>query len=62
MRTFWGKRVYPPQPISLPQDTTPDGENLEDKDFENWHTAMQYIEMIQFVATGRRKSSAIALE
>jgi hypothetical protein len=33
-----------------------------EKEFEEWHTAMQYIEMIQYVATGRRRSSAMAVE
>jgi hypothetical protein len=28
-----------------------------EKEFEEWHTAMQYIEMIQIVSLGRRRSS-----
>ena len=47
VRPFWAKRVYPT------------GEETPEKEFEEWHTAMQYIELIQYVSTGRRRSSAI---
>ena len=44
VKPFWGKRIY-------------QGPDDEGKEFEEWHTAMQYIEMIQFVVQGRRRSS-----
>jgi TATA-binding related factor (TRF) of subunit 20 of Mediator complex len=46
VRPFWAKRVYPVQPA----------EESPEKDFEEWHTAMQYIELIQYVSLGRRRS------
>ena len=52
VRRFWGKQVY----------QSANGEDVQKIEFEEWHTAMQYIEMIQFVALGRRRSSAVALE
>jgi hypothetical protein len=50
VRPFWAKRVYPPP-------ASPEGETTE-KDFEEWHTAMQYVEMIQYLSAGRRRGSA----
>jgi hypothetical protein len=46
VRPFWAKRIYPIQP----------SEESSEKDFEEWHAAMQYIEMIQYVSLGRRRS------
>ena len=40
----YGKRIY-------------QGQDDEEKEFEEWHTAMQYIEMIQLISQGRRRSS-----
>jgi hypothetical protein len=66
VRPFWGKRIYPPPPAPIPANqangAVKQEEDAQDKEFEEWHTAMQYIEMIQYVATGRRRSSAVALE
>ena len=64
VRPFWGKRLYPPAPPpNIPQpDETAKQEDLTEKEFEEWHTAMQYVEMIQYVAVGRRRSSAVATE
>lgn len=48
VKPFWGKKIY-------------QGEDAMDKEFQEWHTAMQYIEMIQSVV-GRRRGSSTALE
>jgi len=60
VRPFWGKRIYPPILANTP--TTPQQQEGKDKDFEEWHTAMQYIEMVDFMASGRRRSSINQLE
>jgi hypothetical protein len=66
VRPFWGKRIYPP-PAAASSVIQVNGagkqeEDVTEKEFEEWHTAMQYIEMIQYVATGRRRSNATQLE
>ena len=64
VRPFWGKRIYPPpaQPTVTQPNGTGKQDEMNDKDFEEWHTAMQYMEMIQYVAMGRRRSSAAPME
>ena len=67
VRPFWGKRVYPlsppPQSVTNQANGTGKQEDIMEKEFENWHTAVQYIEMIQLVATGgRRRSSVVPVE
>ena len=55
VKPFWGKRVYVPIPPNTPT-TTQQQHDTKDKDFEEWHTALQYVEMIDLVAGGRRSS------
>jgi hypothetical protein len=49
VRPFWAKRVY----------SSLQGDETTEKEFEEWHTAMQYIEMIQYVSISRRRGSAV---
>ena len=53
--------MYPPIHSNTP--TTPQQQlQAKDKEFEEWHTAMQYIEMIEYMTTGRRRSSINQME
>jgi TATA-binding related factor (TRF) of subunit 20 of Mediator complex len=51
VRPFWGRRIY--------QNLGKQGEEQpkDEREFEDWHTALQYIEMVQYASVARRKSS-----
>jgi hypothetical protein len=67
VRPFWAKRIYPasrPTQQGTAAQPNASGEQADnnEKEFEEWHTAMQYIEMIQFIAAGGRRRSSTTNE